>query len=237
MSANPNIAALGGYGIPEYDISPPDFIIRNAYQYATGPQAPESGDITRSKGYVYGAGIVIRKDLYNFIRENGFSFSLTGRKGNILTSGEDFEMCSAFVLAGYKIWYDEELKFFHYLPSGRLTWDYLVRMNQGFGYSLAFLLPYITLINTKGLITIKYSYYYFLLRSLIKCLSFSFNLKMLLKKSDSRLEQERNKYLIVSLLKNRSAIQNTVKELSHKKFIKKYLQKSQNTHSLKSFIL
>ena len=44
-------------------------------------------------------------------------------------------MCLAFRIAGYKIWYDEKLRFSHYIDPERLTLDYLKKLKLGMSNS------------------------------------------------------------------------------------------------------
>ncbi|MET4106918.1 glycosyltransferase [Hymenobacter sp. UYP22] len=143
MEHDPKIGALGGIGRPECEITPPQWFAEFAVIYAADKQATHQGDITRHPSYVYGAGCVVRKQAWKKIYEAGFTSMLTGRHGDKLTSGEDNEMCYAFVLAGYKIWYDERLRFQHFIPAKRLTWNYVERIFAGNAESEAALRPYL----------------------------------------------------------------------------------------------
>jgi len=105
MDKQLDVAIIGGCGEPYFEVSPPDEVVLHIEQYAVGPQASQSGDVTQTKGYVYGAGIVVRKKFFVELYEKGFTFTLEGRKGNVLTSGEDYELCQAMILAGHKIYY------------------------------------------------------------------------------------------------------------------------------------
>lgn len=100
--------------------------------YATGPQANQTGKINRS---LYGAGLSIRKSTWEHLKSNGFQFILSGRKGKLLTSGEDSELCLAVMLLGYHIFYDEDLHFYHFMPKERLNWPYLIKLTKAFGRS------------------------------------------------------------------------------------------------------
>jgi hypothetical protein len=104
-------------------------------RYATGPQAPESPCDITERGFVYGAGMVVRKSALYEILNCGFEFASLGRKGKILTGGEDVELGHAIRAAGYRIHYFSDLKYDHILPARRLSWDYLNRMAFGNGYS------------------------------------------------------------------------------------------------------
>jgi glycosyltransferase involved in cell wall biosynthesis len=131
MEANPKIGALGGYGMPECEIEPPDWMQPFIKSYAVGPQREKNGSL-ETGGVVYGAGSVYRKAGLLNLTANGFRSLLSDREGEKLTSGGDFELCYALTLAGYEIWYDERLVFRHFIPRERMTWNYVVKNYKGF---------------------------------------------------------------------------------------------------------
>ena len=85
------------------------------------------------RGWVWGAGLNIRKSAWLKLVESGFEPLLSGRKGKILTSGEDNELCFALLLIGYQICYSPMLVLQHNIPKSRLEWKYLSRLYRGFG--------------------------------------------------------------------------------------------------------
>lgn len=123
LSENPNIGALGGLGTLLFEVEPPTPEL--SYIFAAGPQAPRSGKVLQNK--VYGAGCAIRSTAYEAILSRGFRSLLTDRKGVELASGGDYELCLALAIVGYDIWYDDRLRFTHFITSERLTWDYYLR--------------------------------------------------------------------------------------------------------------
>jgi glycosyltransferase involved in cell wall biosynthesis len=123
MSEKPNVAALGGFGKLVYEIDPP--VIELSYIFAAGEQAPRSGKVMENK--VYGAGCVIRKSAYKKLIDSGFKSLLTDRRGEELSSGGDYELCLALAILGYDIWYDERLRFTHFITKERLNWEYFLR--------------------------------------------------------------------------------------------------------------
>ena len=86
----------------------------------------------RERYFVVTAGMAIRKKIAEAIFNEKFQF--IGRKGNLLLSGEDNEVCEKTIKLGYKVYQLRNLKFTHYLPPNRLTWDYVIRLYIGFGY-------------------------------------------------------------------------------------------------------
>ncbi|MDD5570121.1 MAG: glycosyltransferase [Bacteroidales bacterium] len=139
VSKNTEIAVLGGFGEPIAEIDFPEWFGKFSNAYAVGKQNEISGNITESKGYVYGAGCVINKKCWNHIKSNGFKCFTTGRKGKSFSSGEDVEICIVMQIAGYKIWYDENLKLKHLIPKERLTTNYLKKFYKGNGKTYPYL--------------------------------------------------------------------------------------------------
>jgi len=139
MSGNEKIGALGGPNEPVCEIDPPDWFKYFKRDYAAGTQPDvhtgkvSEGNITWKRGYVWGAGMIVRKSAWEKLLMDGFKTSMSCRKGNELSSGGDSEACYALVLAGWQIWYDSRLKLKHGMPAGRLDWNYLLRLFIGFG--------------------------------------------------------------------------------------------------------
>jgi hypothetical protein len=69
------------------------------------------------------------------LQKSDFQFFLSGRKGKKLNSGEDSELCLAWQIAGYKLWYDPAITFTHEIPAGRLEWKYFRKLFRAFGRS------------------------------------------------------------------------------------------------------
>ncbi len=146
MVENPSIGVLGGCGELEYEVEPP-YYAKALPLFANGAQAKSSGKVSRN--FVYGAGSVIRKSAYFSILDAGFKPLLTDRVGANLSSGGDFEICFALVLAGFDIWYDDRLKFKHFMEEQRLSWDYYIRFFKESSTCFEVLDPYV-FITTYG---------------------------------------------------------------------------------------
>jgi glycosyltransferase involved in cell wall biosynthesis len=139
MSGNDKIGVLGGPNEALCELEPPEWFQWFKKDYAAGPQGDiytgkvSDGDITWKRGFVWGAGMVVRKSAWEKLLADGFRTSMSCRKGTELSSGGDSEACYALVLAGWHVWYDKRLKLKHCMPAGRLDWNYLVRLFSGFG--------------------------------------------------------------------------------------------------------
>ena len=142
METNASIGALGGKGTAEFLSDRPAWFSQFAHNYAACGQGTESGDVTHAKGCLFGAGMVTRKSAWQKLQDSGFRQVLTCRKGKSLISGGDTEYSFALRLLGYRLWYDSRLEFRHFMPSERLSWDYLLRMRSAMIKSVVRLLPY-----------------------------------------------------------------------------------------------
>jgi glycosyltransferase involved in cell wall biosynthesis len=128
MDNNPNVGACGGRGEGVFESTPPWWFEKFQYAYAVGPQKSITSGYPSFTPFLYGAGLTIRKSLLEKLKSSGFNSLLSDRKGTSLTSGGDFELTLAIQLAGYDLFYDENLTFKHYMTPGRLKWDYLERL-------------------------------------------------------------------------------------------------------------
>lgn len=122
----PDIGVLGGVANPVFEITQPAWFNKYQLFFAVGKQSDTTGDISLSKGWVYGAGFFLNKEAINDISNH--RFISIGRKGKALSSGEDVEFCFIIIHNGYKVWYSEELQFDHFMESSRLCLDYLKRL-------------------------------------------------------------------------------------------------------------
>jgi len=143
MSAHSNIGACGGYNNAVCEIDPPWWFDLFKSSYAVGSQGESAGDITSTRGRVWGAGLNIRKVAWEHLLTRGFRPLLADRTGDAQTSGGDTELCFALRLAGWKLWYDPRLQLRHFLPAGRLEWQNLRRLHRGFGAASVWLDLYV----------------------------------------------------------------------------------------------
>ena len=146
MARHPDIGALGGCGELVFESKAPLWA-RGHGMFANGPQAQASGKVKNN--VVYGAGSVIRKSAYDKLSKANFSPLLTDRMGVCLSAGGDYELCYNLALAGYSIWYEDQLRFKHFMPSGRLSWDYTIRLIKEGARSFESIVPYRIFLN-KG---------------------------------------------------------------------------------------
>jgi glycosyltransferase involved in cell wall biosynthesis len=160
MKENSSIGMLGGLGIPKFDSEPPPWFSKFQDAYAVGPQGSTSGFVPKSRMYLHGAGITIRRKIWNELDKKGFKFQLTGRKGKSLSSGEDYELSCAVRILGYQLYYEEKLTFEHMIPEQRLKPAYLVNLFKAFGVASNYTFLYKTyLLGNKKSDKLKYEYW------------------------------------------------------------------------------
>ncbi len=128
-----SIGICGGESIAVFESDPPQWFTKFQNSFAVGRQQEQTGYVDDKKGYLWGAGLSIRKIAWHELFSSGFTSKLSGRKGASLTAGEDSEICLALISRGWKLWYDSSLKLQHYIPTVRLKEEYLVKMYIGFG--------------------------------------------------------------------------------------------------------
>lgn len=137
MAQHPEVGACGGQIEADCEIAPPTWFAEFQNYYAVGAQSESAGDITDTRGYLWGAGLCLRRRAWKQVLETGFDFLLSDRKGGGLSAGGDAEMCYALRLNGWRLWYEPRLRMSHFITRERLTWSYLRRVSRGFGAATA----------------------------------------------------------------------------------------------------
>ncbi|GAA4018273.1 hypothetical protein GCM10022408_35020 [Hymenobacter fastidiosus] len=132
LSAHPEIGVLGAHAEGAFEVPPPAWFPEFQAVYAVGPQnGGKSGPLPAREGYLYGACSVVRQSGWRKLLTHGFTFTTSAKRGKVLSGAEDVELGDALRLAGYVLWYDEHLRFRHFMFKERLTWQYLLRMARG----------------------------------------------------------------------------------------------------------
>ena len=133
MTSDPTIGACGAWITAAFEAAPPEWWDEFAGCFAVGRQWPDQGDVTSTKGWLYGAGLTVRKSAWNKLRSDGFRFYTEDRRGTVLSGGGDNELCYALRLAGWKLWLDWSIELRHFIPQDRVTWDYVRRLHRAAG--------------------------------------------------------------------------------------------------------
>lgn len=143
-----NIAAIGGHGIPTFEVQKPEWFDAYEGHYGCSAQGNGEGPI-HPRFYLYTAGMAFKRSIFIKLFESGFENKMEGRKGKLLTAGEDTEWTMFLAICGYELWYSPRLTFMHFMPSGRLTIDYLLRIVRGTTAADVQLFPYRSVYKKK----------------------------------------------------------------------------------------
>lgn len=123
LDSMPDVGAVGGKGIAEFEAEPAEIVKVNLSCYAVGSQ-------TGHKNWLWGAGLTLRTILVRDVYDNQKCY-LMGRKGKELLSGDDYELVMSIVLRGHKVYALDEVWYTHVLKAERLTEDYFNRLLKG----------------------------------------------------------------------------------------------------------
>jgi hypothetical protein len=135
MTRNPTVGACGGFNEAEFEVAPPWWFEHYKESYAIGSQGREAGNVADTRGFLWGAGLSVRKSAWQQLVRDGFCQLLVDRKGSAPTAGGDAELSFALRLTGWELWYDPRLRLRHFLPARRLEWCYLRSLCRGIGAS------------------------------------------------------------------------------------------------------
>jgi glycosyltransferase involved in cell wall biosynthesis len=134
LQGDPAIGALMGKGVAVFEKTPPEWIFKEGneqYFVICGPmEAP--GYFPPNNFGTWGAGTIFRKDDWDYLRSQGFTFLTSKIPGK--AAGEDHELGRALLMIKRTFYYSDKLTFGHYMPADRLTWDKLKKNFETFGY-------------------------------------------------------------------------------------------------------
>lgn len=149
MAAHPEVGALGGYNTAvSARPFPPWFEKYRRYFAVAGDEVIE-GDLTGTDRMLVGAGFSLRKAAAEQLERGGFSYSLSGRNGRAMSSGEDQELCLALQLSGWRLWYTRDISLQHFIPENRQNLAYVRALLRGIGRSSVMLDAYLCLIEQR----------------------------------------------------------------------------------------
>lgn len=126
---HPGYAAFGGKVIPEWEHTPPNWLLKFRYCFAKQDHGPRPKQVS----CLVGAGMVINRAALLRCGWPDRQF-LDDRVGTELISGGDVEI--ALRLAAVSdLWYTPDCSIRHFIPAWRTSMDYLAKLNRGLGTS------------------------------------------------------------------------------------------------------
>lgn len=134
FAAHPTVSILQGFSEAVFESAPPSWFAdpQMAKQLVVGGQLAESGYFPKGDFHIWGAGLVICRKDWAYLRQRGFAFLTSKVPGK--AAGEDSELGLALSLLGRKAYYSSELKFKHFMPESRLDWRKIKNNFDTFGY-------------------------------------------------------------------------------------------------------
>ncbi len=129
LESRPDVGICGGRVDPAFEAPPPPWFHDHQNWFAVGRQAPRSGEVD----CIWGCGMAVRAQLAREMLLSQDEVLLSDRIGSSLSSGGDTQLSLRVRLAGWKVWYAEELRLKHWMPATRMQWRYLVRLVYAIG--------------------------------------------------------------------------------------------------------
>jgi glycosyltransferase involved in cell wall biosynthesis len=134
MREHAEIGICGGINEAVCEVSSPWWFDEFKNMFAVSPKNVEIGCLGSGE-VLPGAGMTVRSSAWRSVMATGYRWFVVGRKGEMLTACDDWEICLAIRLAGWQLWRDPRLRLKHFLPAGRLNWAYVRRLHRGHGVS------------------------------------------------------------------------------------------------------
>lgn len=125
MNKYPEAGIAGGDIRPKLPFYPGKWIEANYAALAIGSKGAEAKYVD----WVFGAGMVIRKEVFRKLESMGIKMMLSGRRGTSQTSGDDAEICQLARFIGYQVLYSPRLVLEHKIASHRLSRISFIRAN------------------------------------------------------------------------------------------------------------
>lgn len=130
------IAVLSGCVEPEYLAPPPTWL--RAHEAALAIRRIPDDTLRLARSFRYssrfpiGAGMVIRRDVLRAYFAGSLETGrIEGRRGNELLAGEDTDIALFAISRSLCVGSCGRLKLTHVIPPGRMTSDYIIRLNRG----------------------------------------------------------------------------------------------------------
>lgn len=136
---DPKLGNASGKILPEFEVTPPTWVAEFSSQLALRDFGDEvrigRGAAVAQPDLAFGGGSAVfkRAALASFLASiaSGKEAKIVGRTGASFDSGEDDHLVLTVIEEGYAFGYFPELVMTHLIPAGRLTRDYLGRLNHG----------------------------------------------------------------------------------------------------------
>ena len=146
MNTHHDVGVVGARGIELFStpVSPPKWFSHFREYYAVGKQFDTSGYTFDRRFHFWGAGSIFRKSAWLKAKQSGFVPRLNPSRGDTsdtflpgFSGGEDPEMCYAVIMAGYKLWYEDNLFLSPLNSSRELSSKFLINTTRGVSVTIS----------------------------------------------------------------------------------------------------
>jgi glycosyltransferase involved in cell wall biosynthesis len=141
LAGEPGLGAVDSIRDPACEVPAPEWFEKFHSSYAVLTER-DLKEAKQPNSYLSGAGLCVRKAAWMRLVGEGFRFQLRGRSGQRLWGGEDTELTFALALNGWRLRTEPRLRLQHFMPAHRLSWNYLRRLQRGYGTSWVMLDAY-----------------------------------------------------------------------------------------------
>ncbi len=143
FAVHPQIGALGGKSLPEFETPPPAWTrefhallalrdLGPAPLISNGFRPPGAARNEYPPFAPIGAGMALRRPAWeSWLTARAGQAGLSDRRGGELTSSGDNDIVLCVLRAGWKVGYFPTLSLTHLIPASRLDPGYLARLNRG----------------------------------------------------------------------------------------------------------
>jgi len=139
LDATENAAIICAKGTPVFETEAPPWFYRYQQNFAVGAQSESNGIAKNLHSFFYNAGSILRKEAFDELLRVGFVPLMKSRATNQVLAGDDTEVQILFKLLGWEIHYYDDIRFEHFMPRQRLTFEYFRKLRMGMGASSVYL--------------------------------------------------------------------------------------------------
>jgi glycosyltransferase involved in cell wall biosynthesis len=136
----PDVGIFQAGNEPVFEVTPPAWVQQVKGHVAIGSPIKETGYFPKNNYGVWGAGMIVFKKDWMYLRNLGFAVLTSKVPGK--AAGEDVELAFALLLLGRKIYYSDCLHYKHYMPAARLNWKSIEKAFETFGYTAYYIFLY-----------------------------------------------------------------------------------------------
>jgi glycosyltransferase involved in cell wall biosynthesis len=127
MHEHPEVGIMGGWNKPKFPFQPGPWIADQYTALAIGKKSDADMFVT----WVFGAGMVVRRKVFETLAERGIAPLISGRTGSYQGAGDDAELCALARFAGFRIYYTNQLTLDHAISGHRLSKRQFIKSNVG----------------------------------------------------------------------------------------------------------